>query len=763
MGLPLNIESPFEIHLSFFEVIEKLEKVASDPNNVKAAEAKELLAEIALHPELRDGINTIEEIEQNAELIRRMLADYFPAELSENEIKAVGLPYRKVVFNFSERFKRILDAAGPDFDIGIRDFDEHQSYVLSCCIILNEHYGTRLDFNKPMFYDIPTANGTIKHYRILYNADFLHITPTERSVKLTQEDIDLLLDNYDDLELWKAKFPKESWMLRGFSLMNLYDATVENAVSLLKEKLLSSDLANFKESMESIFRSIYSLPDLRVGFMLYNKEANIFSNTNLDNPLKSYILKEGDIGLDNTICMEFYNDTVQERNYFAIADVERFAGENNSGLGLHLLAEDIRSIILAPVIKNGILLGVLELVSSTAKALNSVNAHKLEMVMPFLTDTVERGVSEFQNQVQAIIQNYYTTIHTSVYWRFREEAQKLIHARRQGESYALKEVIFNDVYPLYGQIDIKGSSEARNSSIQHDLKNQLSALLVTLYQAEKFCGKAAFEGERKMVEAFMNELKSPILASTEQHITDYLSSVVHYKLLQQTCSDLRPALDSYFAETNKKSGDFYIHRRKYETTVSLINDKLTRYLDVKEAEAQLIFPHYYERFKTDGVEHNMYIGASISPDRGFNLTHLHQLRLWQLTALCEMERAYNEIKPRLPFQFEVTTLILAYYTAISIRFRMDEKRFDIDGTYNARFEIVKKRIDKAHIKNSTERITEAGKVTIVYSSDTEEQEYRGYIAKLQEQHLLGDEIENFELEDLQGVAGLRALRVKITH
>ena len=91
---------------------------------------------------------------------------------------------------------------------------------------------------------------------------------------------------------------------------------------------------------------------------------------------------------------------------------------------------------------------------------------------------------------------------------------------------------------------------------------------------------------------------------------------------------------------------------------------------------------------------------------------------------------------------------------------MDEKHFDVDGSYNARFEIVKKRLDKAQIKDTTERITQEGKITIVYSHEADRQEYAQYIALLQNQHLLEDQVENFEVEDLQGVSGLQALRVR---
>jgi hypothetical protein len=92
---------------------------------------------------------------------------------------------------------------------------------------------------------------------------------------------------------------------------------------------------------------------------------------------------------------------------------------------------------------------------------------------------------------------------------------------------------------------------------------------------------------------------------------------------------------------------------------------------------------------------------------------------------------------------------------------MDEKRFDVDGTYNARYEVVKKRIDKSHIKGTNERITEKEKITIVYSQNSEEAEYLKYIKYLQHKKILEPSIEQFEVEDLQGVSGLKAIRVKV--
>jgi len=766
MNLLSYADTPFYVKLCFCSVIEDLEKSAADPDNAFAARDQALLKEVEKYPELKNGITDDLQIVQNADLISRLLADYFPKKLTLNEIKAINIPYASIIFNHTERFKNILKAAGPGFEINIRDFDHHQFYVISCCMILAARYGVNMDFSKPFFYDIPTANGIIKHYRILYNADFMEILPTEKSLPLTPDDIEMLINNYDDLALWKSKFPRESWLLKGFTIMSLYDATVESAVSLLKEKLLGINAAGFRASIESIFQSIYGIPDIRIGFTVFNQEEDKLSPDTFGQQLPSFILHDNK-GEDvrKMLCTGSYTSLITNKEYFAIADTTDFLEKYpESSLAKNFLSQKIKSFILAPIVKNGFLFGIMEIISLRRNELHSVNANKLAVVMPFLTDTVERLSFELQNQVQAVIQNKFTTIHDSVYWKFHAEAQKLINHRQLGQLYEMQEIIFSDVYPLYGQIDIKGSSEARNSSVQKDLKHQLKSLLVLLDELSDHSEITnSFAEEKQRISSYIANLSLSLKASTEQYISDYIEREIHLLLNKIKHPDLLPLIRQYFVKTEKESGDFHSARRKYETTISRINDKIAGVIDNRQTDAQQIFPHYYERFKTDGVEHNLYAGSSISPKSAFDLNKLYALRLWQLRVLCEMEKAHAELKPSLPYPLDVTTLILVYYSAIDIRFRMDEKRFDVHGSYNARFEIVKKRIDKACINLTNERITQAGKMTIVYSTDSYEPEYMGYIRTLQSENLLGAEIEKFEIEDLQGVSGLKALRVKFLH
>ena len=87
----------------------------------------------------------------------------------------------------------------------------------------------------------------------------------------------------------------------------------------------------------------------------------------------------------------------------------------------------------------------------------------------------------------------------------------------------------------------------------------------------------------------------------------------------------------------------------------------------------------------------------------------------------------------------------------------------MEGSYNIRYEILKKRIDKARIKSSLERLTQPDKIAIVYSNYSEIEEYIQHINFLQSKDVLTDTIETLELENLQGVSGLKALRVGVNY
>ncbi|MBT8294643.1 MAG: GAF domain-containing protein [Eudoraea sp.] len=765
----MNKDMPLQMVISFEKLLKQYDAMAKNDDPLLSSRAKYVLEAQAPYPELREGFSDIELLEKHKDVIRVILQDSFAEVLSENEIKAASLPYFDIVFNKSKRFQKILDNAGKDFKPFIRDQDEGIDYIMASTIILKWHYGFNLDFSRPYFYDIPDANGIIHHYRILYNADFMDLIPTDLAKDLSQADIDKLLENPEDLELWKEMIPPNSFISKGFVISNMFDVTAEHTISEIKTNLISSDKRGsetFISDLQETFRSFFKIKDLKIGFVTYNTKDDQLERV-YGNGIESFLLMEKDNeACGHLLCVGSYDKIVKEKGYFAISDVDKYY-KLSEGVEPYkgLYEQGIKSAIFAPIVNEGELLGVLELVSTKKNQLNGVNATKLDDVMPYIVAAVVRSKIEEENLIDAIIQNECTSVHSSVHWRFEEEAKQFIIDGLEGRQPSFKEIVFKDVYPLYGQIDIKQSSQARNKAIQGDLMIQLSNIKEVLNVALKNEKLPIYEELVYRIDNFIEDIKETLFSNSEQTIFDFVNAEVLpiFEHLKKRNKELSEMIKAYEKTINGETHSYYNHRKQYDDSVMRINKKLASVIDKHQEAAQQMFPHYYERYKTDGIEHNMYIGSSISEDKEFDPLYLKNLRLWQLQVMCEMENKYYNLKPELDVQLDVASLILVYSTSLSIRFRMDEKQFDVDGTYNARYEIIKKRIDKSYIKGTNERLTQKGKLSIVYSQKKDELEYLRYISFLKSKGYFTNNIEIVDLEGLQGVSGLKAIRAEILY
>jgi hypothetical protein len=764
-----NIESPLILKVSFNKLLNQYEDLIRTDNDFITANARRVLKIAEDNPILRDGFSDLDIFITYEKEIEGILQDSFSPILTKNEIKTASVPFHNLIFNSSERFKSILKTAGDDFDLQIKNMPTDQRYIIACTIILNACYGYNLNFKRPFFYEIPDADGVMRYYKILYNADFTEIIPKKNAPKITQEDYDELLDNFDNIDLWKEKFPLNSYEFNGFVISNIFDVTDDQSISNIKSSLIGEDKRkdeSFMEDFHDIFRSLLGLKDIRVGFSIYNKEEDSFERV-YGVGMDSYLLNENtSLKCSEAMCSESYQTLLKDKKFYTVSDIDKFFKLSKGKVPQYktLEGQGIKSAILAPIANEEGLMGVLEIVSDQPKVLNSINANKLVDVMPFIISAVERSKNDEANLIEAIIQKECTSIHPSVHWRFEKEAKNFIKDQLNGKEPSFNKIAFENIYPLYGQIDIKGSSEARNSATQQDLILQLNAVKSILKAAFQFEELPIYEQYIYQIDGFLKGLESHFQVDSEHQISGFIKDDIEpiFKLLYKR-DELKLQIDGYFKQIDELVNVFYYHRKHYDDTIALINKEMASLLDQKQVEAQLMYPHYFERFKTDGVEHNMYIGESITKDDSFNPIYLYNLRLWQLQVMCEMENAYYQMQSNFPVALEVASMILVFNQPLSISFRMDEKQFDVDGTYNARYEIVKKRVDKAYIKGTTERVTQKGKISIVYSQKEDEREYLRYIKFLQSKSYLDDDIEILELQDLQAVTGLKAIRVSVLY
>ena len=758
---------PLKIRIGFKKIIDSYKEKAEN-NEVLKKYISEILLIEEKYPQLIAGISNLNDLSKYKEQIDILLDPLFPYILDNNDIKFASTPFQVHAFKATARYKEIVKAAGPDFSMDILDFSADQFYIMGCSIILNHYYGKKVDFRDSYYYNIPTENGMLKNYRVSYNMDFIDIQKTSIAKEISEDDINELLESYDDISVWKEMFPPNSWIFTGFVIASLADVTVDFSISDFKTNLLRLEINGGFQNTEfsRIFRSIFNLRELRIGFTDYNEESESFERV-LFKEIPSFILnsKKSQLSKD-ALCSASYYTLFKKKEFYCVTDAARYHKlYPDNLLYKKMLDQGMKSAIFASIVSDEKIIGVLELVSPHANDLNTINASKLQDIMPFLIDSTVRSKDNFENELELIIQEECTSIHNSVHWKFRNEAKRYLNSITDGNPTFFQEVVFEDVYPLYGQTDIKGSSEARNVAIKQDLIIQLGYIEAVLKKLNKENVLPILDQMIFDIDGFLKEIAENLLVDTEKKIMNFLTSEIipFFKYIREKSEVYKKLVDEYYVLIDSSTGFVYKHRKDYDESVMLINKRLASVLDRKQQEAQKMYPHYFERFKTDGVEHNLYIGESISKEKSFDKIYLKNLKLWQLQVICEMENNYYRFKDKLPIVLDVASMILAFNGSLSLRFRMDEKRFDVDGTYNARYEVVKKRVDKANIKNTEERITQPGKIAVIYSQEEDEAEYLKYIKFLQHQKLLGEDIEKLVLEDLQGVTGLKALRVNILY
>ncbi|OIQ37733.1 MAG: GAF domain-containing protein [Bacteroidetes bacterium MedPE-SWsnd-G1] len=760
-------ESPLRLKLSFEAVYEHIENISKNPDHVIHEAAEGLLNEMNQYPILREGFEDFSDLKKYNTQIDKLLDILFPELLTTNEIKAASIPFQFTTFKFSKRFKEIIDNAGEDYDFKLKNFEDSNMYIMTCTFIMAFVYNFKIDFQRPFYFEIPNVKtGFTRHYRALFNGDFFKVAPLKNAPKLTEEDLHELIDNYDNIDLWKEKFPPNSYEFKGFGLMNLVDVTSDQIISTIKEKLLKKDQESVDE-VENNVSYLFGSKNIQFEFSTYAIEHDklVYKQTNKQRKFKMF--EETKDKCEGHFCDRIVERVFKDREIVAISDIEKYAERSgNNGFSKLMLEQGIKSIIFAPIDLRDDLFGVMELVSPNKYELNSVNVEKLKDIIPIFKLAAQRYMEEMDDRMESIIQQYYTAIHPSVKWKFYEAAEEFAFENdTEISSATLKDILFEDVVPLYGQSDIKGSSKARNSAIQKDLVFQLNLASNIMNKAMESYQLPIYGDLQFRIDEYKNSIAKELDSGDEMTLSYFLKQEIYpvFNHLKTLSSELNKEVENYMLHIDPKLHVVYNERKKYEESVNFLNEKMTDFIDKKQIEAQHMFPHYFERYKTDGVDYNMYIGQSLLKTKKYDKIYLDNLRLWQLQMMCELENIVFNLKDDLTHPLQIASLILVHSTPLTIKFRMDEKRFDVDGAYNIRYEILKKRIDKAHIKNTSERLTQPGKIAIVYSQDQEADEYLKYIKHLQAKGLLTKNIERLEIEDLQGTTGLRALRVEINY
>lgn len=413
----------------------------------------------------------------------------------------------------------------------------------------------------------------------------------------------------------------------------------------------------------------------------------------------------------------------------------------------------VKSLLVMPLVVKSArlqasshLLGLVAVMSQQQDAFDAIDEHHAMTLSPALTIAMRHTVNE-----------RFTHIHESVRWRFEEEAE------RRSLGLPMEPIIFDNVYPLYGISDIRGSSNERNRAIQQDLLAQLRLGLAIIDAVCVEANHHAFAHQYRLdLREQIAQLEQNVTVDAEVTLLRYLHKNLeaHFGFFRTCGPQSEAAIAAYETAKDVEQDCIYEARLRYDQTIHQINLSLRETWHRWQRTMQAATRHYCDVEATDGIDHMIYAGHSI--DNRFSEFHLRSLRYEQLQAMCDCARTAFALKAEHQTELDITHLVLIQDSTVDISHDENTERlFEVRGTRDTRYEIVKKRIDKAVDDEDRERITQPGCLTLVYSTNEEWQEYQEYLRYLEREGWIDSGIEYGAVEPLQGVTGLRFARVRV--
>jgi len=762
-------EFPFACEFSLAPLVAFWERAARQ-HSAQGALARSLQERLRQAPELAAPVLDPAVLDSHRDLLAALMTAIFPAASWEEDFGAAVFPFYPQGFYATPSFMRTV--LGPDGTPRGRVNLDAQALTRmrllnAYSLILKRVYGIELVVDYPLVFTFADPEtGLDRHFKGRFDLRFLEVESVGPTPVLDARARQRLQSRITDVDVLQELLPPAAFRFRGFSVMKEVEVTDQEVVSALKRDLIDKESIVSETrflALQEKLRTLFRRPKLNLALAAIDGDRVLKLNSGLRLE-HACIFADSVHHKTSDFAGSIFERAVLERRPLIIEDLEEWPGR--TCVEDAILQHGARNVVVAPLVYQDAVIGTFELLSSDPGDLNATHAPMLGEVLPLFAMAVKRSVDELNGRLQALIKDKFTAIHPVVEWRFRKAVMDSMDRRAVtagADPGEIQPIVFRDVHPLYALSDIRGSSTHRAWSIQADLLAQLALAREVVRAAHDARRLPILDQLTHRIDGAAAELEVTLRSGDELTLINFLRRDIEplFDHLGTFGPDVRERIDAYRSALDPQLGALYRQRKAFEDSITLINDSISAYVDMEEQAAQAMFPHYFEKQRTDGVDYSIYVGASLIEDGRYDPLYLRNLRLWQLMVACGVARSAERLKERLAVPLEVTNLILVQHSPLSIRFRFDEKRFDVDGAYNVRYEIIKKRIDKAVISGTSERLTQPGKLAIVYSQSGEAGEYRGYLDYLRKLGYLTPEVEELELEELQGVPGLRALRVTV--
>ncbi|MEL6925560.1 MAG: hypothetical protein AAFO94_16060, partial [Bacteroidota bacterium] len=385
----------------------------------------------------------------------------FPSLFTNAEIGFIEAPFSNALSIFTPAFRQIF--IEDEWEIQWRedamDLARQHTAFNAIRLIMQRLYNREVD--NPIYQLVHMRHrktGLERFYKMRKSMDYVELKIDGEVPELSPAQMHHLLNEWRDEVLWASFFPRDLISFEGLVIVRVEDVTEKEILSLMKDMMLTNekevDYGQGIQYLTSLARNFFQLAHLDFG-SLYVKRSNWQSNT------EWMLLRH----FDNEMIFAALNDAESAYGRAYATGQPVIVGDLSetkklSALERALLEKGYRSLLLYPMhLQPGIVGGIMEIASDIPYQFNGLTVEKAKPFADWFRMGMISFIEEIENSVRAVMQQQFTAIHPSVEWKFKEVATQYYWARTSGqEMVAMPPIVFNNVFPLYGQADIVSSS-----------------------------------------------------------------------------------------------------------------------------------------------------------------------------------------------------------------------------------------------------------------------------------------------------------------
>ncbi|HMF71102.1 MAG TPA: hypothetical protein VK616_06485, partial [Flavitalea sp.] len=627
-----------ESRLSFEYFVQFVKESVAADKHIKQNLYEFLLHQINEHPELEKPI-PIDTINRYADLLETIyLSMTCITNPQEESLWAIGMPLPRLILYGTDQFYNMMEVEKESNDTPGME-EERLSIIYS--LILQQCYQINTPLYDQMVYSFrDPQKGHRKYYRVVMDARFIKINNHGTLPKFNFEHLEEHVHTGDAITFLLEQLPLHLFCFTGFTIVSLIEVTEQYAVQNIKNSVLENQASARKEFMPDLIQSLQSIvanDGIDFGFFPFVEFNNKFL-LQFEDISQSILLNTiGKLAETESDFLSALQNFIHHPSIMFIKDLQTIP-EHADVFLQGIRKSGYYAFGLVPLYYNAQLIGVLEICARKDNILTRSLMAKLDPALPYLAQKLKSSVDKFHSKITNVIYEEFTAIQPSVQWKFREVARNYLLELRGDKKAVINPVHFENVYPFYGAVDIKNSTQERRMARSKDLEEQFGLALQLLTQLKS-------RNVLPATEIILNNtlqagLSFPLSPDQEVQMNHFFQSVLHPSLLalKMHNSKMIPLIDAYLTRTDGNSLLLDSHRSKVERSIKMINDSVGNYLALLAVELQQLHSGYFESFLTDGVEYDFYAGESITPDKAFDPTLLYDFRVLQLKSMAAIAR-----------------------------------------------------------------------------------------------------------------------------